>query len=293
MSNLLLDRILNDPGVLSARFQPIFQLGSEVNQIDSLEGLIRGPKGTLFEAADVLFDYVRRKRAEAAVDRSCIIAICRAVAELPGDFRINLNVHASTLGHNAGFVEFFRQQARNMSLALDRFTLEIVEHSPSHNVPDLISSLGTLRDLGVRIALDDIGLGNSNYRMILDCHPDYFKLDAYFVQGVSYDPDRRAVVKSVMCLAEEMKGVVVAEGGQSLEDFSTLTQMGVKLFQANLLCPAVPAEELLAKGLLETKTGVAAHTPSQKPSPRSQHEAIPSAMRQPACHDQLPRLVRA
>jgi len=272
MSNSLIERIINNPTILSVRFQPIFQLDTSVDQIDSLEGLVRGPKGTNFEAADVLFDYVRRKRAEAVVDRSCVIAICRAVAELPCDCRINLNVHASTLGQNTGFVDFFRRQARNLSLSLDRLTLEIVEHSPTHNVPGLISSLRAFRDLGVKIALDDVGLGNSNYRMIVDCHPDYFKLDAFFVQGVSYDPCRRAVVKSVMCLAEEMKGVVVAEGAHSIEDMSTLSQMGVKLFQANLLCPPMPTPELSEKGFLSAHT---ASAPSPGPIQSMRRRLLP------------------
>jgi EAL domain-containing protein (putative c-di-GMP-specific phosphodiesterase class I) len=253
MSASLLEQILNDPKALSVRFQPIFRLGPKANEIDSLEGLIRGPKGTNFENASLLFDYVRRKHAEAAVDRSCILAICRAVAEMECDCRINLNVHASTLGQNTDFVDFFRSQARFLGLPLDRFTLEIVEHSPTHNVPGLIYTLRTLRDLGIRIALDDVGLGNSNYRMILDCHPDYFKIDTSFVQGVSYDPDRRAVIKSITCLAEEMKGVVVAEGAQATEDLSTLTRMGIKLFQAHLLCPPVTPQELLTKEFFKTQ----------------------------------------
>lgn len=250
MSTSLLETFLNHPNALSVRFQPIFQVASDMNRIDSLEGLIRGPRDTHFERADILFDYVRRKHAEAAVDRCCISTICREVVSLPPDFRINLNVHASTLGKNSEFVDFFRRQARLLSLPLDRFTLEIVEHSPSHNVPGLIASLTALRDLGVRIALDDVGLGNSNYRMILDCHPDYFKLDACFVQGVSYDPDRQAVVKSIMCLAEEMKALVVAEGAHATEDFSMLAQMGIKLFQANVLCPPMQLPELIKRGTL-------------------------------------------
>jgi len=254
MNTCLLDRILDDPKALSVRFQPIFQLGSGDNQVDSLEGLIRGPSGTNFERADILFDYVRRKRAEKVMDRTCIMAIFRAAAELPSDVRISLNVHASTLGQNTDFVEFFRDQAGQLSLPLDRFTLEIVEHSPIYNVPGLACSLSALRDLGVRIALDDVGLGNSNYQMILDCHPDFFKLDIFFVEGVSHDADRQAVVKSIICLAEEMKGMVVAEGACSREDVSTLRRMGIKLFQANLLCPPLPLQDLLARGLLSVQT---------------------------------------
>jgi EAL domain-containing protein (putative c-di-GMP-specific phosphodiesterase class I) len=288
MKTSLLENILGDPKALSVRFQPIFRLSAGVNQVDSLEGLIRGPAATNFERADVLFDYVRRKRAEAAVDRSCIAAICEAVTELPPELRINLNVHASTLGQNPGFADFFRRQTRNLSLALDRFTLEIVEHAPNHNVPGLTCSIRTLRDLGVRIALDDVGLGNSNYRMILDCHPDYFKLDAHFVQGVSSDPDRRAVVKSIMCLAEAMKGLVVAEGVRSTEDLSTLAQLGVELFQANLLCPATFLTDLAAKGFLGVQTDTMPPVTSAAENAdvfeRLRHKILVSDERQTICH---------
>jgi EAL domain-containing protein (putative c-di-GMP-specific phosphodiesterase class I) len=272
MSNTLIERIINNPQMLSVRFQPIFRLGAQRDQVDSLEALVRGPEGTHFESANLLFDYVRRKRAEGAVDRSCIVAICRAAAELPTGFRLNVNVHASTLGQNTDFVDFFSRQARNLSLSLDRFTLEIVEHSPTHNVPGLISTLRAFRDLGVKIALDDVGLGHSNYRMIIDCQPDYFKLDAYFVQGVSYDPFRRAVAKSVLCLAEEMKGLIVAEGAHSVEDMSTLTEMGVNLFQANLLCPPLRTSELLDKGF-------ASFNPALEVSEDHPHKRMPASFR--------------
>jgi EAL domain-containing protein (putative c-di-GMP-specific phosphodiesterase class I) len=252
MKTPLLEAILDNPTALSVRFQPIFRFRSGTKQIDSLEGLVRGPHNTNFESADILFDYVRRKRAESAIDRVCITNICRAVVELPADLRINLNVHASTLGQNPTFVDFFRRQMRLLSLPLDRFTLEIVEHAPVHNDPGLTCSIRSLRDLGVRIALDDVGLGNSNYRMILDCRPDYFKLDAHFVQGVRNDPDRRAVVKSILCLADAMKGSVVAEGVRSDEDLATLVRMGVELFQANILCPATSLTDLAARGFLGT-----------------------------------------
>jgi len=253
MKQHLLQRILEDPEALSVRFQPILRLSSEGNRVDGMEGLIRGPAGTNFERADVLFDYVRRKHAESAVDRRCIATICKAVADLPPKSRINLNVHASTLGENPDFVDFFRRQARTLSLPLERFTLEIVEHAPTYNVPGLACNLRALRDLGVRIALDDVGLGTSNYRMILDCHPDYFKVDAFFVEGISSDPDRRAVMRSVLYLAKEMKAEVVAEGAHSAADLSVLGELGVELFQAHLLCPPLLPQELRARGFVEAQ----------------------------------------
>ncbi len=123
MKKSILETIL-DPHELSVRFQPIFQIQGEAKRVDSVEALIRGPRGTNFERADILFDYVRRKKAEAAVDQSCLAAICDAATGLPSKVRINVNVHASTLGHNSGFIDCFRRQIDKQSLPPERFTLE-------------------------------------------------------------------------------------------------------------------------------------------------------------------------
>jgi EAL domain-containing protein (putative c-di-GMP-specific phosphodiesterase class I) len=281
----LLQRLLDDPEALSVRFQPIFRLSSGSNQLDAMEGLVRGPAGTNFERADVLFDYIRRKHAESAVDRRCIAAICKAVADLPPNSRINLNVHASTLGENPDFIDFFRRQTRTFSLPLERFTLEIVEHAPTYNVPGLTCNLRALRDLGVRIALDDVGLGTSNYRMILDCHPDYFKVDAFFGEGISRDPNRRAVMRSVICLAKEMKGEVVAEGAHSSADLSVLGQLGVELFQAHLLCPPLLPQELCARGLVEVQANALPLVRRANDDfERARHRLLDAPVPHPACH---------
>jgi len=242
---------LLEPGQLSVCFQPIFRLNGRVNQVYALEALIRGPQGTNFETADVLFDYVRRKKAEPLMDRACLAAIAPAAAELPATVRLNVNVHAVTLGQNPDFVTFFTKLAAKHGLGLQRFTVEIVEHAPTRNIPALMRNIAALRDSGVRIALDDVGLGQSNYRMMLDCHPEYFKLDAYFVQGLCVDRKRRAVVESLVALAAALGSSVVAEGVESLGDLGVLEQLGVELVQANTLCSALPAQDLLATGLLQ------------------------------------------
>lgn len=249
MKKSILETIL-DPYELSVRFQPIFRIQGGARHVDSVEALIRGPRGTHFERADILFDYVRRKRAEAAVDESCLTAICDAAKGLPSKVRINVNVHASTLGRNSGFVDFFLRHLKKQSFTPERFTMELVEHAPTCNIPELTNSIAELRRSGVRVALDDVGLGQSNYRMILDCHPEYFKLDAYFVRGLSTDSKRRAVVESLVTLAKALGGSVVAEGVDSNDDLSQLEAMGVNLAQANVLCPAISLEELLATDYL-------------------------------------------
>lgn len=272
----LLDTIL-DPSRLSVRFQPIFLVRDESTQVQSLEALVRGPRRTNFERADILFDYVRRKKAEPMMDRSCTVAICDAALNLPADIPININVHAATLGHKAGFVEFFENQTKRRGLRMDRFTVEIVEHAPTCNIPELMDGITALRDLGVRIALDDVGLGQSNYRMMLDCHPEYFKLDAYFVRGLFADPKRRAVVDSVVTLARALGSSVVAEGVESNQDLTQLRRMGIELVQANILCPAMPLEDLVEKGIVPGACATSSLLSQTEKSPHQQAFDVKSA----------------
>jgi EAL domain-containing protein (putative c-di-GMP-specific phosphodiesterase class I) len=263
MSKSILEAIL-DPNSLSVLFQPIFEVGNGIKRLDSVEALVRGPRKTNFHRADILFDYVRRKKAEAAVDQSCFTAVCDAVTRLPEDVRVNVNVHAATLGQNCGFIDFFRRCVKRRSLKLDRFTIEIVEHAPSCDASRLSATIAQLRDLGVRIALDDVGLGQSNYRMMLDCDPEYFKLDGYFVRDLNRDPKRRAVVSSLVALAKTLESAVVAEAVASEEDLIQISELGVDLVQANILCAAMPLEDLQKLGHIEPSPLVGASTESHR-----------------------------
>jgi EAL domain-containing protein (putative c-di-GMP-specific phosphodiesterase class I) len=247
MRKSLLETIL-DPEQLSVRFQPIFRIADGDHQVHSVEALIRGPRGTHFESAQILFDYVHRKKEERAADYSCLAAIFAEAVKLPRELRINVNVHAATLGQQPGFVDSFRRRAYKHSLSLDRFTIEIVEYAPNCDIPELLHTIAGLRNAGMRIALDDVGLGQSNYRMMLDCYPEYFKLDSYFVRGLRNDPKRCAVVDSVVAFGRTLHSAVVAEGVEVMEDIALLADMGVEFVQCNLLCPALTLEELFSTG---------------------------------------------
>jgi EAL domain-containing protein (putative c-di-GMP-specific phosphodiesterase class I) len=90
------------------------------------------------------------------------------------------------------------------------------------------------------LALDDIGLGHSNYKMILDCRPDYFKIDRYFVQGAGSDFYRQAVLKSVSELARPFGARVVVEGVENEEDLVAARAAGATLFQGFAFSRALP-----------------------------------------------------
>jgi EAL domain-containing protein (putative c-di-GMP-specific phosphodiesterase class I)/CheY-like chemotaxis protein len=209
--------------------------------LHAYEALARGPAGTNVHAADTLFAYVRRKHEEVRVDRVCVAGALAAAAPLDRSAKLAINVHASTLTRDPHFAEYVAEHAGRAGIALDRLIFEIVEYAPQTG-PAFTMAIEKLRARGCAIALDDIGLGHSNYRMILDTRPDYYKLDRFLVKGLTTSPYQLEIVRSVVSLANAVGATVIAEGVETEEDAQVLRAAGITLFQGFLFCrpSAVP-----------------------------------------------------
>ena len=245
MSVSMLGRILA-PGGLRCYAQPIVSVCGASCAVASVECLSRGPRGTPFESPTVLFEYARRKTAECDVDRVAVATALAGVQSLPGTLGISVNVHASTLGRDAMFVDFLVGVARQYKIELSRLTVEIVEHSPVWNASEFLRSLRLMRELKIRVALDDVGIGQSNYRMILDAAPDCFKIDSYLEQTAQADYRRRSILASVLQLARDLGSSVVAEGVESAADLEAVLGLGNTLIQGYIFSRPLPIMELPA-----------------------------------------------
>jgi len=231
-SHQIIDDILL-PGSLSVVFQPIVRVDGEARSLHAVEGLTRGPKGTNMESALVLFEYVRRKHQELEVDRACVSEVLRAAATLQHEPAVTFNVHASTLSRDPEFLTFLGDAAESEGVPLGRLTIEVVQHAPVWDGPSFQSALDALRHIGVGIALDDVGLGQSNFRMMLDCRPDYFKVDSYFIKGCHTDYHRQAILESITGLAVKFGALVIAEGVEDEADLEAVRRIGVPLAQGH------------------------------------------------------------
>jgi EAL domain-containing protein (putative c-di-GMP-specific phosphodiesterase class I) len=244
----LLDAILT-PGRLSVVFQPIFEV-EDGPRLFGLECLIRGPQGTNAERPAVLFEYVRRKRAEAVTDRACVAAIFEAAADLPGDPLLSVNVHACTLGRDPGFPDHLLAHADSAGVAPSRLVVEIVEHAPPLDDPGFRRALAALRAAGIAVALDDVGLGQSNYKMILDVRPDIYKLDRYLVAGALADPYRQIILDSLARMVRRLEARAVAEGVEEHEELVAVESAGIGLVQGFLFARPLSRQALLEAGYL-------------------------------------------
>lgn len=243
----LVDKILA-PGGLTVMLQPIFDAEGPAPAVHSYECLSRGPAGTNMESAEILFEYIRRKKIEQPLDRACIEAGLEAGSRLTGLPHFALNVHAITIATDPDFPDFLKKAASTRGISTTRLTVEIVEHAPTWHEGSFLDTLVRLRQLGIQIALDDVGLGHSNYKMILEADPDYLKIDRFFVTNCNSDRKRRAVIQSIIELAHQFEASVIAEGVETGDEFSWLLDHGVRLFQGYYFSRPLPVEAWIDDG---------------------------------------------
>ena len=109
-------------------------------------------------------------------------------------------------------------------------------------------SLRRLGELGLRLAIDDFGIGYSSLGSLRRFPVDVLKIDRTFTSGIPGNADNLALVRTIIALARNMGLVVIAEGIETLEQHETLVAEGCLQGQGYLYgrpMPAQQAEELL------------------------------------------------
>jgi EAL domain-containing protein (putative c-di-GMP-specific phosphodiesterase class I) len=107
-----------------------------------------------------------------------------------------------------------------------------------------------MRESGIAIALDDVGLGQSNYKMILDVRPDIYKLDRYLVNGAWSDPYRQVILDSLARMVRRLEARAVAEGVEDRNELVAVEAAGIDLVQGFLFARPISRAEILAAGYL-------------------------------------------
>ena len=123
-------------------------------------------------------------------------------------------------------------------VAPERLTLEVTETSISQDPARASLSIVRLRERGVRISIDDFGVGYSSLSQLLELPVDELKIDKSFVLALGVDARARAVVTATIELARALGLTVVAEGIESERSLRTVEELGVDIAQGYFVaCP--------------------------------------------------------
>jgi len=122
--------------------------------------------------------------------------------------------------------------------------LEITEGIMMTNHTQTVEQLHRLKALGVKVAIDDFGIGYSSLGYLKKFPIDTLKIDKSFIRDCTDVPEDAAIVKAVIALAKNLNIPVVAEGVENPRQLAFLCAEGCDVIQGYLYSPPVSAEEV-------------------------------------------------
>ncbi|GIE86578.1 GGDEF domain-containing protein [Actinoplanes regularis] len=170
---------------------------------------------------------------------------CRAWADADRPLSIAVNLSARTL-LDSRFPDLVQELLEEHRAEPGQVTFEISEPGMLHDIERVLPTLYRLRDLGVRLSVDDFGTGASSLAYLRQWPVHEVKIDDTFVQGMATDSGDLAIVRAVIGLSREFGLTVVAEGVESELTLELLEEMGCEIGQGYLFSRPLPFERLEA-----------------------------------------------
>ena len=227
---------------LTIAFQPIIDLNTGlVVGVEALSRFASRPE----VSPDVVF--AEAQDAGLGLDLE-LLAVRRALSEarlLDPSLYVAINVSPSVLANPS-----LTDALQAAGIDLDRIVVEVTEHASVTDYTTLTRSRQRLRDLGVRLAIDDAGAGYASLRHVVTLSPDIIKIDRALIADVDSDRARRALVMAVVVYAMEIgTTMVIGEGVETPEELDVLKSLGADAAQGYLLGrPSTSHEEWFSWG---------------------------------------------
>ncbi len=207
-------------------FHPIIDPRSR--EIFGFEALLRSNEPTL-PTPDAVLDAAERLGRLTMLDRTIRAKTASHVVDAPADTVVFVNLHVTDL-LDATLIS----RDAPLSSHAARIVLEITERASLDEVRDARARIARLREIGFRIAIDDLGAGYSGLTSFALLEPEFVKLDMSLIRGVSTSLTKQKVIRSMTSLSQDMGMKVVAEGVETLDEADTLTALGCDYLQGFL-----------------------------------------------------------
>ncbi|MGH6658904.1 MAG: EAL domain-containing protein, partial [Sphingomicrobium sp.] len=173
-----------------------------------------------------------------------------------GDFEIAVNLSASLMS-DKGFILRLSALLARHGLAPHHLTLELTETAALASTGEGLEMISRLRDLGVRISIDDYGTGLSTLDYLKRVPANEIKIDQSFVKGIAENRSDRLMVQSTIELAHSLGRRVVAEGAELREIVDLLVEMGCDVAQGYAIGRPMSLESLAKRIASDRKRSAA------------------------------------
>ncbi len=207
-------------------FQPIVNWSTK--EVYGYEALARsddpslGSPLALIETAESLGRLV-------ALGRHLRSLVAAAIPTLPPGANVFMNIHPRDLED----ADLYDPQSP-LAKSADRIVIELTERASLEASPDALARLMALKNLGYRIAIDDVGAGHAGLATFARIDPDVAKIDMGLVRGIDRDARKQKVIRAMTGLCKELKVLVIPEGVETAAERDALVEAGCELLQGYL-----------------------------------------------------------
>jgi len=209
-------------------FQPIVHAGS--NEVAFHEALVRlhAPDGTSIEAVDFV-SVAQRLGLIRLVDHHALDLALKVLIEHP-QARFSLNVSNET----ACDPEWLSKLANGIQMhsdIADRLIVEITESHAAESLEEAQNFIGSIKDLGCKVALDDFGAGFTSFRNLKNLPFDVIKVDGQFVDNLATSNENQCFIRALTDLSKLFNAKIVVEWVEDVETGKLLASWGVDYLQ--------------------------------------------------------------
>jgi EAL domain-containing protein (putative c-di-GMP-specific phosphodiesterase class I) len=213
-------------GTLWMAYQPIVRVVDR--SIFGYEALLRSEEKALPHPGAIL-DAAERLGRLDDLGRKIRAAACAPLSLAP-DAALFVNLHSRDLMDDA-----LRSPQSPLSEHAHRVVLEVTERASLDHVQDVRGRLADLRQMGFRIAIDDLGAGYAGLTSFAALEPEFVKLDLSLVRGIDRSHTKATLVRSMTSACRDLGMLVVAEGVETPEERDLLVTLGCDFLQGYLL----------------------------------------------------------
>ena len=227
-------------------YQPLFYLNSE--KMVEIEALIRWKhpeKGLLYP--DQFIEIAEQSSSIINIDMWVLKTACNQLKiwneTKIKPIMISVNISSKTF-ETKQFIPYLIKLIRDYAIDPTLLQLEITERMVINNVEESINKLKEVRAMGIRIAIDDFGIGYSSLSYIVRLPIDSIKIDKSFVQNIVTSSEAKAIVSTIINLCKKLKLNVIAEGIESKKELDYLRSNKCNIGQGYYFSKPVSIDEI-------------------------------------------------
>ncbi len=227
---------------LTVHYQPIVDAQGELYSLEALVRWDHPVRGIISPG-----DFIRIAEKSSLIHDlglDVLRHVCRDIPRLP-KVPININVSARQIGLQR-FKQDYVDTLEQAGVDPARIILEITESAMLETSGPVVARIAGLQEAGFRIALDDFGLGYSEFNQLRALPFDIIKIDKSFIQNIGADSVTDVFVSAVVQIAQRLERVVIAEGIETVDDVERASIAGCRLFQGIHFHAPARCEDIIA-----------------------------------------------